>query len=355
LQASRTPRHGIGRCATATRRRCCCLVSQIRSTACRSLYRWRTAELEMIRGAPPRSAQSPARDLHNLDFGDIPFHHLPVTKEPSRSRTAIWNLVDKPNREKKSRCAGALYANPLLPECRRVFRPRHQHPSFRFCRASRRASLSSGPQRGVKRSAPPRITTSALDGWPEHRSDGRAQSAIAIRPMIRTARPRHRRRVLRARCASSEAAVIRNGRKRGFHGLRSGFFSSHGSVNDVHCLAMTSGRLRPLSQAAQGASFPLSHETRPIWCCAGTGGASAAASAHDGIRSPKPAARFSLNVPQAPRSQPEGARRGATAKWRVRIGHLRLRSSNAWHLPKRAGWLIAKFKYIILTYRLVRE
>src|SRR6266849_347615 len=51
-----------------------------------------TAELEMIPTAIV--SNHPRETYSNLDFGDIPFHHLPVTKETKREQeTAIWDLV----------------------------------------------------------------------------------------------------------------------------------------------------------------------------------------------------------------------------------------------------------------------
>jgi formyltetrahydrofolate deformylase len=56
------------------------------------LYRWRTGELEMI---PTAIVSNHPRETYaHLDFGDIPFHHLPVTKETKREQeTAILKLV----------------------------------------------------------------------------------------------------------------------------------------------------------------------------------------------------------------------------------------------------------------------
>ncbi|MGL9616371.1 formyltetrahydrofolate deformylase [Bradyrhizobium sp. U531] len=58
------------------------------------LYRWRTGELPMtltgIVSNHPREVYS------GLDFGDIPFHHLPVTRETKREQEAqIMDIVGK--------------------------------------------------------------------------------------------------------------------------------------------------------------------------------------------------------------------------------------------------------------------
>src|ERR1700676_12806 len=78
----------------ATRQRVMLLVSKTDHFLADILYRWRTGELEMIPTAivsnHPREAYS------NLDFGEIPFHFLPVTKETKREQeTAIWDLVEQ--------------------------------------------------------------------------------------------------------------------------------------------------------------------------------------------------------------------------------------------------------------------
>ena len=56
------------------------------------LYRWRTGELPMI---PTAIVSNHPRDVYaGLDFGDIPFAHLPVTKDNKQEQEAeIWNLL----------------------------------------------------------------------------------------------------------------------------------------------------------------------------------------------------------------------------------------------------------------------
>ena len=75
----------------ANRRRVMLLVSKSDHCLADILYRWRTGELAMIPTAivsnHPRAAY-PGRD-----FDEIPFHHLPVTKETEREQeSAIWDL-----------------------------------------------------------------------------------------------------------------------------------------------------------------------------------------------------------------------------------------------------------------------
>ena len=56
------------------------------------LYRWRTGELPMV---PTAIVSNHPREVYaGLDFGGIPFHHLPVTKETKREQEAqILDLV----------------------------------------------------------------------------------------------------------------------------------------------------------------------------------------------------------------------------------------------------------------------
>jgi len=76
----------------ANRRRVMLLVSKSDHCLADILYRWRTSELAMI---PTAIVSNHPRDAYaGLDFGEIPFHHLPVTKETRREQeSAIWDLV----------------------------------------------------------------------------------------------------------------------------------------------------------------------------------------------------------------------------------------------------------------------
>src|ERR1700743_1157584 len=78
----------------ATRRRGMLLVSKSDHCLVDILYRWRTGELDMIPTAIV--SNHPRETYDNLDFGEIPFHHLPITKETkSEQEAAIWDLVQK--------------------------------------------------------------------------------------------------------------------------------------------------------------------------------------------------------------------------------------------------------------------
>jgi formyltetrahydrofolate deformylase len=76
----------------ANRRRVMLLVSKSDHCLADILYRWRTGELAMIPTAVV--SNHPRATYAGLDFGDIPFHHLPVTKDArDEQEGAIWDLV----------------------------------------------------------------------------------------------------------------------------------------------------------------------------------------------------------------------------------------------------------------------
>src|SRR6478609_9707415 len=73
-------------------RRVMLLVSKFDHCLADILYRWRTGELAMI---PTAIVSNHPRETYaGLDFGEIPFHHLPVTKETRREQEGkVWDLV----------------------------------------------------------------------------------------------------------------------------------------------------------------------------------------------------------------------------------------------------------------------
>src|ERR1700759_1932110 len=76
----------------ATRRRVMLLVSKSDHCLADILYRWRTGELEMIPTAIV--SNHPRESFAGLDFGEVPFHCLPVTKESKREQEGkIWDMV----------------------------------------------------------------------------------------------------------------------------------------------------------------------------------------------------------------------------------------------------------------------
>ena len=76
----------------ATKKRVMLLVSKFDHCLVDILYRWRTGELAMILTAIV--SNHPLEIYAGLDFGEIPFHHLPVTKDTKRAQEGqVWDLV----------------------------------------------------------------------------------------------------------------------------------------------------------------------------------------------------------------------------------------------------------------------
>jgi formyltetrahydrofolate deformylase len=78
----------------ATKRRVMLLVSKFDHCLVDILYRWRTGDLAMV---PTAIVSNHPRETYaGLDFGDIPFHHMPVTRETKRPQEqAVLQLVDE--------------------------------------------------------------------------------------------------------------------------------------------------------------------------------------------------------------------------------------------------------------------
>src|SRR4051812_1426528 len=82
----------------AVRRRVMLLVSNSDHCLADILYRWRTGELEMIPTAIV--SNHPRETYRNVEFGEIPFHYLPVTKETRREQEKeICRLVGQTETE----------------------------------------------------------------------------------------------------------------------------------------------------------------------------------------------------------------------------------------------------------------
>ncbi|MBR1219616.1 formyltetrahydrofolate deformylase [Bradyrhizobium sp. U87765 SZCCT0131] len=78
----------------AHRKRVMLLVSKFDHCLADILYRWRTDELEMIPTAIV--ANHPRETYNGSEFGDVPFHYLPVTRETKpQQEAAILRLVDE--------------------------------------------------------------------------------------------------------------------------------------------------------------------------------------------------------------------------------------------------------------------
>ncbi|HYH22921.1 MAG TPA: formyltetrahydrofolate deformylase [Azospirillum sp.] len=80
------------------RRRVMLLVSKFDHCLADLLYRWRTGEIPMDITAIV--SNHPRETYANHDFGDIPFHYLPITKDTKPQQEAqIWKLVQETGTE----------------------------------------------------------------------------------------------------------------------------------------------------------------------------------------------------------------------------------------------------------------
>ena len=196
----------------AARRRVMLLVSKSDHCLADILYRWRTGELEMI---PTAIVSNHPRETYgDLDFGDIPFHHLPVTKETKREQeTAVWNLVGD---TRTDLVVLARYMQILSDEMSaklsgRCINIHHSFlPGFKGARPYHQAH-----ERGVKLiGATAHYVTSALDEGPIIDQDvERISHRDTPEDLVRKGRDIERRVLARAMRHHLEDRVILNGRK----------------------------------------------------------------------------------------------------------------------------------------------
>jgi len=196
----------------ASRRRVMLLVSKSDHCLADILYRWRTAELEMIPTAIV--SNHPREAFASLDFGDIPFHHLPVTKETKREQeAAIWDLVGQ---TKTDLVVLARYMQILSDEMSsklagRCINIHHSFlPGFKGARPYHQAH-----ERGVKLiGATAHYVTSDLDEGPIIDQDvERISHRDTPEDLVRKGRDIERRVLARAIRYHLEDRVIPNGRK----------------------------------------------------------------------------------------------------------------------------------------------
>jgi formyltetrahydrofolate deformylase len=196
----------------ATRQRVMLLVSRSDHCLADILYRWRTGELEMI---PTAIVSNHPRDsFANLDFADIPFHCLPVTRESKQAQeTAILNLVGQ---TRTDLVVLARYMQILSDEMSaklsgRCINIHHSFlPGFKGARPYHQAH-----ERGVKLiGATAHYVTSALDEGPIIDQDvERISHRDTPDDLVRKGRDIERRVLARAMRYHLEDRVILNGRK----------------------------------------------------------------------------------------------------------------------------------------------
>ena len=128
------------------------------------LYRWRSGELPM----EPVGiiANYPRETYEHIDFGDIPFHYLPVTKQTKMEQeTQIWEIGAR--FQSRPRRARPLHADPVRRAGRQAQRQLHQHPPFVPARLQGRQPYHQAHERGVKLiGATAHFVTSDLDEGP---------------------------------------------------------------------------------------------------------------------------------------------------------------------------------------------
>src|SRR2546429_3070299 len=196
----------------ATRRRVMLLVSKSDHCLADILYRWRTGELEMIPTAIV--SNHPRETYSNLDFGEIPFHYLPVTKETKRKQEiAIRDLVEQ---TKTDLVVLARYMQILSDELSaklsgRCINIHHSFlPGFKGARPYHQAH-----ERGVKLiGATAHYVTRDLDEGPIIDQDvERISHRDTPDDLVRKGRDIERRVLARAVRHHLEDRVILNGRK----------------------------------------------------------------------------------------------------------------------------------------------
>ena len=176
------------------------------------LYRWRTGELAMIPTAVV--SNHPRETYPDLDFGEIPFHYLPVSKETKRRQEdSIWELV---GRSKTDLVVLARYMQILSDEMSarlsgRCINIHHSFlPGFKGARPYHQAH-----ERGVKLiGATAHYVTSDLDEGPIIDQDvERISHRDTPDDLVRKGRDIERRVLARAIRYHLEDRVIPNGRK----------------------------------------------------------------------------------------------------------------------------------------------
>src|SRR6201994_1314707 len=196
----------------ATRKRVMLLASKSDHCLVDILYRWRTGELAMIPTAVV--SNHPRETYAGLDFADIPFHHLPVTRETKGAQEdKIWQLVGETRTDLVvlARYMQILSNDLSAKLSGRCINIHHSFlPGFKGARPYHQAH-----ERGVKLiGATAHYVTSALDEGPIIDQD---VERISHRDMpddlVRKGRDIERRVLARAIRYHLEDRVILNGRK----------------------------------------------------------------------------------------------------------------------------------------------
>jgi formyltetrahydrofolate deformylase len=196
----------------ATKKRVMLLVSRFDHCLVDILYRWRTGELAMIPTAVV--SNHPRESYAELDFGEIPFHYMPVSKETKhRQEDSVWELV---GRTSTDLVVLARYMQILSDDLSaklsgRCINIHHSFlPGFKGARPYHQAH-----ERGVKLiGATAHYVTSDLDEGPIIDQDvERISHRDTPDDLVRKGRDIERRVLARAIRYHLEDRVIPNGRK----------------------------------------------------------------------------------------------------------------------------------------------
>jgi formyltetrahydrofolate deformylase len=196
----------------STSKRVMLLVSKFDHCLVDILYRWRTGELAMIPTAIV--SNHPRESYAELDFGEIPFHYMPVSKETKRRQEdSVWELV---GRTRTDLVVLARYMQILSDELSaklsgRCINIHHSFlPGFKGARPYHQAH-----ERGVKLiGATAHYVTSDLDEGPIIDQDvERISHRDTPDDLVRKGRDIERRVLARAIRYHLEDRVIPNGRK----------------------------------------------------------------------------------------------------------------------------------------------
>jgi formyltetrahydrofolate deformylase len=196
----------------ANKRRVMLLVSKFDHCLADILYRWRIDELPMIPTAIV--ANHPRETYGGFDFGDVPFHYLPVTRDTKAAQEAeVLKLVDSTRTELVvlARYMQVLSDNMSARLAGRCINIHHSFlPGFKGAKPYHQAH-----ERGVKLiGATAHYVTADLDEGPIIDQDvERISHRDAPDDLIRKGRDIERRVLARAVRYHLEDRVLRNGRK----------------------------------------------------------------------------------------------------------------------------------------------
>jgi formyltetrahydrofolate deformylase len=196
----------------AAKRRVMLLVSKFDHCLVDILYRWRTGDLAMV---PTAIVSNHPRETYaGLDFGDIPFHHMTVTRETKRQQeSAILKLVDE---TKTDLVVLARYMQILSDEMSAALSGRCINIHHSFLPGFKGAKpYHQAHERGVKLiGATAHYVTSDLDEGPIIDQDvERISHRDTPEDLVRKGRDIERRVLARAIRYHLEDRVILNGRK----------------------------------------------------------------------------------------------------------------------------------------------